>query len=148
MPDRNPTVVIWYGSGSNILGWIPIRIQSGSRVLMQGVFLSATNSVNMQGVRLYKCQTVRHPISPTKIQYAGNCCSYVMFITTIAVFFLPTGNDILYIPWLWIYIKVPSRPPPPPHFMRNAAEMFSFDPNPRRAKNAWSSSTCLLYGHT
>jgi hypothetical protein len=29
--------------------------------------------------------------------------------------------------------------------MRNAAEMFSFDPNPTRAKNAWSSSTCLLY---
>ncbi len=23
---------IWYGSGSSILGWIPIRIQSGSRV--------------------------------------------------------------------------------------------------------------------
>jgi hypothetical protein len=30
--------------------------------------------------------------------------------------------------------------------MRNAAELFSFDPNPTRAKNAWSSSTCLLYG--
>jgi hypothetical protein len=30
--------------------------------------------------------------------------------------------------------------------MRTAAEMFSFDPNPTRAKNAWSSSTCLLYG--
>jgi hypothetical protein len=30
--------------------------------------------------------------------------------------------------------------------MRNAPEMFSFDPNPTRAKNAWSSSTCLLYG--
>jgi hypothetical protein len=29
--------------------------------------------------------------------------------------------------------------------MRNAAELFSFDPNPTRAKNAWSSSTCLLY---
>ncbi len=25
---------IWSGSGSSILGWIPIRIQSGSRVLM------------------------------------------------------------------------------------------------------------------
>jgi hypothetical protein len=24
--------------------------------------------------------------------------------------------------------------------------MFSFDPNPTRAKNAWASSTCLLYG--
>ncbi len=24
--------------------------------------------------------------------------------------------------------------------------MFSFGPNPTRAKNAWSSSTCLLYG--
>jgi hypothetical protein len=24
--------------------------------------------------------------------------------------------------------------------------MFSFDPNPTRAKNAWVSSTCLLYG--
>ncbi len=63
----------------------------------QGVFLSATNSENMQGVRLYKCQTVWHPISPTKIQYAGNY-SYSMFITIIAVFSLPTGNDILYIP--------------------------------------------------
>ncbi len=30
--------------------------------------------------------------------------------------------------------------------MRNAAEMFSFDPNQTSAKNAWSSSTCLLYG--
>ena len=30
--------------------------------------------------------------------------------------------------------------------MRNAAEMFSFDPNPTSAKNAWASSTCLLYG--
>jgi hypothetical protein len=30
--------------------------------------------------------------------------------------------------------------------MRNAAEMFSFDPNPTTAKNAWPSSTCLLYG--
>ncbi len=29
--------------------------------------------------------------------------------------------------------------------MRNAEEMFSFGPNPTRAKNAWSSSTCLLY---
>jgi hypothetical protein len=29
--------------------------------------------------------------------------------------------------------------------MRNAAEMFSLDTNPTRAKNAWSSSTCLLY---
>ncbi len=29
--------------------------------------------------------------------------------------------------------------------MRNAAEMFSFDPNQTIAKNAWSSSTCLLY---
>ncbi len=30
------TVIIWYGSGSSILGWVPIRIriQSGSRVLM------------------------------------------------------------------------------------------------------------------
>ncbi len=31
--------------------------------------------------------------------------------------------------------------------MHNAAEMFSFGPNPMRAKNAWASSTCLLYGH-
>jgi len=30
--------------------------------------------------------------------------------------------------------------------MRNAAEMLSFDPNQTSAKNAWSSSTCLLYG--
>ncbi len=30
--------------------------------------------------------------------------------------------------------------------MRNAAEMFSFAPNPTRAENAWASSTCLLYG--
>ncbi len=30
-------------------------------------------------------------------------------------------------------------------FMQNAAEMFSFVPNPTRARNAWSSSTCLLY---
>jgi hypothetical protein len=29
--------------------------------------------------------------------------------------------------------------------MRNAAEMFSFGPNPTRAKNAWASSTYLLY---
>jgi hypothetical protein len=29
--------------------------------------------------------------------------------------------------------------------MQNAAEMFSFVPNPTRAKNAWSSPTCLLY---
>ncbi len=29
--------------------------------------------------------------------------------------------------------------------MCTAVEMFSFDPNPTRAKNAWSSSTCLLY---
>ncbi len=29
--------------------------------------------------------------------------------------------------------------------MRNAEEMFSFGPNPTRAKNAWSSSICLLY---
>jgi hypothetical protein len=63
---------------------------------------------------------------------------------------LPTGN---YIPW--IYWKVP-----PPHthkwrkyilrvwgvdFTYNTAEMFSFGPNPTRAKKAWSSSTCLLY---
>ncbi len=32
--------------------------------------------------------------------------------------------------------------------MRNAAEMFSLDPNPTRAKNAWASSTCLLYGES
>ncbi len=31
-------------------------------------------------------------------------------------------------------------------FWRNAAEMFSFDPNPTTARKAWSSSTCLLYG--
>ncbi len=30
--------------------------------------------------------------------------------------------------------------------MRSAAKMFPFDPNPTRAKNAWSSYTCLLYG--
>jgi hypothetical protein len=30
--------------------------------------------------------------------------------------------------------------------MRNAAKMFSFDPNPTTARKAWSSSTCLLYG--
>ncbi len=30
--------------------------------------------------------------------------------------------------------------------MRNAEGMFFFGPNPTRAKNAWSSSTCLLYG--
>jgi hypothetical protein len=30
--------------------------------------------------------------------------------------------------------------------MRNAAEMFFFDPNPTTAKKAWPSSTCLLYG--
>jgi hypothetical protein len=30
-------------------------------------------------------------------------------------------------------------------FWRNAAEMFSFDPNPTTARKAWSSSTCLLY---
>ncbi len=29
--------------------------------------------------------------------------------------------------------------------MRNAAEMFFFGPNPTQAKNAWASSTCLLY---
>jgi hypothetical protein len=29
--------------------------------------------------------------------------------------------------------------------MRNAAKMFSFDPNPTTARKAWSSSTCLLY---
>ena len=28
----------------------------------------------------------------------------------------------------------------------SAAEMFFFVPIPTRAKNAWSSSTCLLYG--
>ena len=53
--------------------------------------------------------------------------------------------------------------PPPPHthtwhsifwerrgvdFTCNTAEMFSFGPNPTRAKKAWSSSTCLLYGWT
>jgi hypothetical protein len=31
-------------------------------------------------------------------------------------------------------------------FKLSAAEMFSFDLKPTRAKNAWSSSTCLLYG--
>jgi hypothetical protein len=31
-------------------------------------------------------------------------------------------------------------------FTYNTAEMCSFGPNPTRAKNAWSSSTCLLYG--
>jgi hypothetical protein len=31
-------------------------------------------------------------------------------------------------------------------FTHNTAEMFSFGPNPTRAKKAWSSSTCLLYG--
>jgi hypothetical protein len=31
--------------------------------------------------------------------------------------------------------------------MRNAAKMFSFDPNPTTARKAWSSSTCLLYAH-
>jgi hypothetical protein len=30
-------------------------------------------------------------------------------------------------------------------FKINAADIFSFDPIPTRAKNAWSSSTCLLY---
>jgi hypothetical protein len=29
--------------------------------------------------------------------------------------------------------------------MHNTAEMFSFGPNPTRAKKALSSSTCLLY---
>jgi hypothetical protein len=29
--------------------------------------------------------------------------------------------------------------------VRNAEEMFSFGPNPKKEKNAWSSSTCLLY---
>ncbi len=29
--------------------------------------------------------------------------------------------------------------------MRNAATMFTFDPNPTTARKAWSSSTCLLY---
>jgi hypothetical protein len=33
-------------------------------------------------------------------------------------------------------------------FLRNAAEMFSFDLNPTIARKAWSSSTCLLYGQT
>jgi len=32
--------------------------------------------------------------------------------------------------------------------MYNTAEMFSFSPNPTRVKNAWSSSTCLLYAPT
>ncbi len=31
-------------------------------------------------------------------------------------------------------------------FKINAADIFSFDPIPTRAKKAWSSSTCLLYG--
>jgi hypothetical protein len=31
------------------------------------------------------------------------------------------------------------------NFTCNTAEMFSFGPNPTRAKKAWSSSTCLLY---
>jgi hypothetical protein len=31
-------------------------------------------------------------------------------------------------------------------FTCNTAEMFAFGPNPTRAKKAWSSSTCLLYG--
>ncbi len=30
-------------------------------------------------------------------------------------------------------------------FTHNTTEMFSFGPNPTRAKKAWSSSTCLLY---
>ncbi len=30
-------------------------------------------------------------------------------------------------------------------FKINAADIFTFDPIPTRAKNAWSSSTCLLY---
>ncbi len=30
--------------------------------------------------------------------------------------------------------------------MCNTAELFSFGPSPTRAKKAWSSYTCLLYG--
>jgi hypothetical protein len=33
-------------------------------------------------------------------------------------------------------------------FTCNTAEMFSFGPNPTIAKEAWSSSTSLLYAHT
>ncbi len=54
--------------------------------------------------------------------------------------FLLTGKYI----YNWIYLK----PPPPTHTWRKyilRAELFSFVPNPTRAKNAWSSSTCLLY---
>ncbi len=39
-----------------------------------------------------------------------------------------------------VYYKIGGR-----DFKLSAAEMFSFVPNPTRAKNAWPSSTCLLY---
>ena len=55
--------------------------------------------------------------------------------------------------------KCPPLPPPHTHkwhkyiiivrgggFTCNTAELFSFGPSPTRAKKAWSSSTCLLYG--
>ncbi len=67
--------------------------------------------------------------------------------------------NVLYIPRLWIYRKVPSLKERKAQlcqwrnnlreggdFKLSAAEMFSFDPNPTRTKNAWLSSTCLLYG--
>ncbi len=69
---------------------------------------------------------------------------------------LPTGNNIMYNPWLLIYIKVLPLQKRKQNcvsdvstgegdFKLSAAEMFSFDPIPTRAKNAWPSSTCLLY---
>ncbi len=88
------------------------------------------------------------------------CRNAASSLLLLPSFFLPTGNDILYIPCMTMNQQNgPTPPPPPPQkncvsevserrgdFMRNTAEIFSFDPNPTRAKNAWSSSTCLLYG--
>jgi hypothetical protein len=92
-----------------------------------------------------------------KSQNPWHCPFKLPFACTklYTLLFLPTGkyiHDRIYV------LKGP--PPPPTHtsdviiflraegrvFTYNTAEMFSCGPNPTRAKNAWPSSTCLLYG--
>jgi hypothetical protein len=65
-------IFIWYesGSGSSILGWIPIRIQSGSRVLMTKNCkkFTAGKKINFLRIKNYNLPSPRPPKRTSKLQ--------------------------------------------------------------------------------
>ncbi len=82
-----------------------VPLSTARSIDVQSVFLSATRK-NRQSVCLNKCWTVRHPISPTKMQLC-------LLLYIIAVIFLASWKRYTIYPMTVNLHKGPTPPPPP-----------------------------------